>query len=485
LPGTRYFYRFSVAGTTTQVGRTKTAPLPDADVPVTFATASCQDFIGRYYHAWRALLDEKVDVDFVLFLGDYIYESVNDKRFQAPPTQDRSITLPDGFDASRQQDGSKRVAFTLADYRTLYKAYRSDASLKEVHRLLPFIITWDDHEFSDDCWQDHSTYFNELDPRTNTFTDEKNTPRRNAADRAFFEFQPVDIPFDAKAGFPNDLRLYRQLNWGKHVDIFMTDERYYRSDHVVPEGPPNLAVGKPAANTSFGSRYIVRKDGFDPLEATVRPTMLGAQQKAWLIAGMTASKATWKVWGNEVQMYEMVADLSKLPFVPPVLDYRVYVDCDQWDGYRSERSEILAALQQANVANLLVCTGDIHSFWAAELFVDFAAPTPKPVGVEYVTAGISSASLLAVLPTEFLEGSPLSPYAGVLVDNVDEVLLQTNPHLKFADADAYGFTLITVDAASARVTYVMVANPTNPTYTGVSGRRQFQTLVGTSRVQVM
>jgi alkaline phosphatase D len=35
--GTTYFYRFDVAGVTSQVGRTRTAPAPDADRPVTFA----------------------------------------------------------------------------------------------------------------------------------------------------------------------------------------------------------------------------------------------------------------------------------------------------------------------------------------------------------------------------------------------------------------------------------------------------------------
>ena len=44
-----------------------------------------------------------------------------------------------------------------------------------------------------------------------------------------------------------------------------------------------------------------------------------------------------------------------------------------------------------------MCTGDIHSFYAAELHVDFDAPNPTPVGVEYVTAGISSASLEALM----------------------------------------------------------------------------------------
>ncbi len=483
--GTRYYYRFAVAGTTTQVGRTRTAPASDADVPVLFAMTACQDFIGRYYHAWRALLEEQADLDFVLFLGDYVYESVNDKRFQAAPSPDRRVELPDGIDVSPSQDGSRRVAATLADYRTLYKTYRSDALLKEVHRRWPFILTWDDHEFSDDCWQDHATYFNELDPVTKTFTDEKDTARRNAADRAFFEFLPIDVRYDPNAAFPNDIQIYRQLGWGKHVDLFMTDERYYRSDHVIPEGPPNLAVGKPTANSSVGSRYFVRRDGFDPIEAAVKPTMLGATQKAWLVQSISASKATWKVWGNEVQMYEMAANLGTLPFVPSFLGYTAYVSTDQWDGYRSERREILGALQSAGVENLLVCTGDIHSFWAAELHVDFSAPSPKPIGVEYVTAGISSSSLQSVLSSYVLADSPLSTIADELTNVLDEALLASNPHLRFADADSYGFVLVSLDAAKADVTFVEVGAPTDPTYRGVVSRRRFQTLAGTSRVNVL
>src|SRR5690606_28945993 len=96
-PGRHYYYRFETSGTTTQVGRTKTAPDPSADVPVKYAMAACQDYIGRYWHAWQAFLDEKPDLDFVLYLGDYIYESVNDERFQSSSAE-RGIKLPDGMD---------------------------------------------------------------------------------------------------------------------------------------------------------------------------------------------------------------------------------------------------------------------------------------------------------------------------------------------------------------------------------------------------
>lgn len=484
-PGRFHYYRFDLveAGATkatTQVGRTKTAPAEGADVPVAFAFCACQDMIGRYWHAWKSLLDDKPDLDFVLWLGDYIYETVNDPRFQSS-TPERAITLPDGMDTSAAQDKSRIAAATLADYRTLYQTYRKEPLLREVHRLYPFVTIWDDHEFSDDCWQDHSTSFNELDPVTKGFTDEKNTPRRTFANRAFSEFQPVDVPYKDGASFPDDIQIYRKLAFGKHVDLFLTDQRSYRSDHVIPEGPIDLAVGKPTKNSSAGSRYFVRKSVFDDREAAKKPTMLGAAQKAWFLDAVKASKATWKVWGNEVQVYEMALTMGKLAGVPDLISYTVYVNADQWDGYRSERAEILGAFASAGVDNLLVVTGDIHSFYAAELHVDFGNPGPKPIGVEYVTAGISSASLKALVDKVLPPGSLLRPVAEGWAGSADGALTETNPHLLFADTDSYGYAIMKVSGAKAEATFVEVSDPTKPTGSVVA-KRTFVTTVGTNKV---
>jgi alkaline phosphatase D len=486
-----YHYRFEIAGgATTQVGRTKTAPDPNADVPVTFAMAACQDYIGRYWHSWQAFLDEKVDVDFILYLGDYIYESVNDARFQSS-TPDREITLPNGIDTSAKQDGSRIAAGTLADYRALYKAYRSDPLLREIHRRFPFILTWDDHEFADDCWQDHSTSFDGQDPKNPghpSVDDEKNTPRRTAANHAFYDYQPIDVGYRADLAYPFDIKIYRQLRWGKHVDLFLTDQRSYRSDHVVPEGQgTDFAVGKFVDYTSIGSRYFVRKAGFDPKEAEVKPTLLGAEQKAWFLDAVKKSDATWKVWCNEVQMYQMVLELKRLPGVPDSIfgfePYPVYINCDQWDGFRTERAEVLAQLK--DVSNLLVCTGDIHSFYAAELHPDFdhVAIEDKPVAVEYVTAGISSASLKELIAKFISPDSPLRFIADSWAGAADQALIDSNPtYLKHADTDSYGFALMKIDAAQVEVTFVQVGNPKEKTYGGVIGRKKFTTTSGTNRI---
>ena len=46
----------------------------------------------------------------------------------------------------------------LEDYRHLYKFYLTDPDLQEARARWPFICVWDDHEFTDDCWQSQANY---------------------------------------------------------------------------------------------------------------------------------------------------------------------------------------------------------------------------------------------------------------------------------------------------------------------------------------
>ncbi len=60
--------------------------------------------------------------------------------------------------------------------------------------------------------------------------------------------------YDENAAFPNDIRVYRSLRYGRHVELLLVDGRLYRGDHVIPEGPVDLSVGKFSANSSLGLR---------------------------------------------------------------------------------------------------------------------------------------------------------------------------------------------------------------------------------------
>ena len=492
---TKYYYRFKAQAVLSITGQTKTAPADDQDVPVRFAFASCQDFVGRYYFSWQAFLQE-APVDFVLWLGDYIYETNGDPAFQTS-TSDRKIEIPDGIQLDPANPDVK-AASSLTDYRGVYKQYRSDANLQKAHSLYPFIFIWDDHEFANDCWQDHATDFNEKNGP------EKEPERRHAASQAWFEYQPADVTFDASAASPNDIKIFRTLRYGKHVELFMTDQRSYRSDHVIPEGA--AGSGKPAGapdyltySTAFklqqyselGSRNFVRKAGkdaaghdvgFDPIEALVKPAMLGSEQKQWFLDAIKGSTATWKVWANEVQLLQMTLDLS--PFkIPALFSGIYYFTVDQWDGYRTERKEILDQIK--DVKNLLVVTGDIHAFYAGELHVDFDNPGPTPIGVEYVCAGISSSPAQEITATAVLKLDPNGSYGlKDLVPNFDQILAASSPHYKYTKSMIHGIATVDVNTdQDVEVTFIQIADVKTKDWNGQVERVKFRTLSGSNKVE--
>src|SRR5262249_53641394 len=73
-PDRWYWYRFVARGEASPAGRTRTAPLPGANPDrLSFAFASCQQYEQGYFAAYRHMARD--DLDLMLFLGDYIYET--------------------------------------------------------------------------------------------------------------------------------------------------------------------------------------------------------------------------------------------------------------------------------------------------------------------------------------------------------------------------------------------------------------------------
>lgn len=316
-PATVYYYQFVAGDVRSHLGRFKTAPARSADVAqLRFAMLTCQDWSINHWGAFTDVAQQ--DLDFVVHLGDYIYETVGET-FQTGAVEARHapLQLPDG--SYKNGSGGPMYATTLADYRYLYKQYRTDVRLQAVHERFAMVAVWDDHEFSDDCWSDTATYDNGT--FANGVGDNLHQPqRRRSANQAWYEFMPADIYFtaDAAAGIEN-VRIYRDLQFGTLAHLVMTDERLYRSDHMVPEAATNPATG--AALGSIGSRYMVpeallygseaqkmaaaQAAALDPLTPV---TMLGNTQRAWWQETMKNSSATWKLWGNEVSLIRLGLD---------------------------------------------------------------------------------------------------------------------------------------------------------------------------------
>ncbi|SAI60536.1 Alkaline phosphatase D precursor [Bordetella ansorpii] len=457
LAGTTYYYRFTVGGTVSTVGRTRTAPAEAASVDeLRFAFISCQDWSVNHWAAFDELVKE--DLDFIVHLGDYVYETVG-ADFQSGVVESAhgKLTLPDGTVGA---DGAT-YATTLADYRTLYRSYRSDPRLQALHARFPMIAIWDDHEFSDDCWQDHQTYEvgDDETPRT---------ARRRSANQAWFEFMPADVSLDLSNPSFNNIQIYRAFRFGKLASLVMTDQRLYRTDHVIAE----TEIG-----SEIGSRYFVPKAllafeettkmGGDPDNLTP-VSILGDTQRAWWKRQMQNSTATWKLWGNEVSLLRMQVDgtravaglmtqglLALAPSLaglasqindalvqdltdadksetvaqtsfdnltallqgasvpsatittivgaltaqlPPSMLLNEYLlNVDQWDGFNAERKNMMAHLRDHGIQNVVALTGDIHAFFAGSVMADYDVATAdlEPVMVDLVTAGVSSNSFFS------------------------------------------------------------------------------------------
>jgi alkaline phosphatase D len=448
-PGTRYWYRFVAGGDFSAPGQAGTAPAAGSSPPrLRFAWMTCQDWSINHWGAMELLAAE--ELDFIVHLGDYIYETVGagfDSR-AAEPAHTR-IVLPNGVPA-----GGMVYANSLEDYRTLYRTYRGDTRLQEVHRKFPMIAIWDDHEFSDDCWQDHQTYTN---------ADEQQTGRRRNANQAWAEYMPVDwgdVSFDLNNPAYDNIRIYREFRFGNLLHLVMTDERLYRDDHVVNEAAYARLMQHDPVNgdDALGARYFVPQallQQFETLDTAALgrvPSILGPAQAQWWKDTLSASNAAWKVWGNEVTLNRMWLDLRKA--APPAFDQVYVVNADSWDGYPAHRAELLAWLRSQGIRNVVAITGDLHAFECGVLYDNADPSTGVPVAVDFVSAGISSASFYQYVKAR-ATNSPLADLVS-LASLFDDLLRRNNPALVHTDLDAQGYAVATVTAAEFSVVFSKV-----------------------------
>ncbi|HEY1904739.1 MAG TPA: alkaline phosphatase D family protein, partial [Myxococcaceae bacterium] len=317
-PATTYYYRFSLVQGSTRyfstAGRTRTAPDASADVQVRFTVTNCQDYVGRYWNSWQQMLTAAPeDLDFFLAIGDYVYETTG---ADAVPVGSRGVTFTTPSEAitvAPDNLGAKSVG----NYRDLYRTYRGDKQLQQAHARWPMIATWDDHEYSDDCWGSTATYFN---GRKN----EKDDERRRNAEQAFFEYMPIDegtpgsdpqadvFTTERAQLYPNQ-KLWRSFVFGKHLELVMTDYRSFRPDHPVPEDAfPGTVVadqatligvlGQAAFDANFPPGLAEYIDVDQPAQDGLRSTLVsiaaaGAQQEGLSLTDAYAW-ATRNIKGN-------------------------------------------------------------------------------------------------------------------------------------------------------------------------------------------
>jgi alkaline phosphatase D len=330
-PARWYWYRFRAAGEVSAIGRTRTAPAADADSDrLRLAFASCQQFEQGYFVAYRHML--KDDLDLIIHVGDYIYES--------------------SWGSNHVRAHGAGEPKTLDEYRVRHALYKSDADLQAAHASHPWLCTWDDHEVQNDYANDRSEH---LDP-PDWFLG-----RRAAAYRAYYEHMPLP---SRMAPHGPSMRIYTRVGFGRLADIVLVDDRQYRSHQ------PCAAPGRGGANVVEDCQ-----ERLDP-----RITMFGEQQEQWLTDELGRSGARW----NLVAQQTLMAQLDRKPGP----GQRFWTD--GWDGYPAARRRLLESIGQRKPSNPVVLGGDVHSFWVTDLKPDFDDPRSPVVATEFVGTSITS-----------------------------------------------------------------------------------------------
>lgn len=206
----------------------------------------------------------------------------------------------------------------LESYRKKYQVYLTDKSLRKARQNIPFVSIWDDHEVVNDY---SGVYMLKNDPK-----------RLISAYQAYFEYLPIrEI---------DNYRIYRNFKVGNLLEVFMLDGRQYRDKDLCQADDTDIQVSPINFNCSKEARNKER-------------TYLGKAQKDWLVDGLEKSTAIWKVLGNNTAMLEISLWGNLFNF-------------DQWDGFYAEKEELITTIEK-KVKNLLLVTGDIHTFIDANI----------------------------------------------------------------------------------------------------------------------
>ena len=333
-PASTYWYRFEAGGDRSAVGRTRT--LPAAPVgQVLIGLVSCARYSVAPLGVYRAMAER--EVDFVLHLGDYIYEDSGRKgpRSHRPP----------------------RTCLSVGDYRQRMAQLREDPDCQALHLRHPMILMVDDHDVADNCWSGGAK----------THDDDAQGPWRQRATAAMQARQEW-VP--SRLTDPDDpTRTWRSVVIGDLAELVILDTRLAGRDQQAGGGTKAL---------------------HDP-----HRSLLGEEQRLWLAQRCADVTRPWLLLGTGVVVNEVSLPIPAAGLLEPLLpngyaaiDGKILHD-DQWDGYPAERERLVEHLSARGQAGgrTVILSGDVHSSWA---FEGPRTPCGSAVGVEFTAPAVAS-----------------------------------------------------------------------------------------------
>lgn len=323
--GRTYWFRFLSGHRKSKKGTFKTAPRRSKNARIRFAWTGDTDFnpapgqTKPYWNSggiYRQMRREKNA--FNVNLGDTMYSDSE---------------IPGRLNP---------IALTLKQKWAKYRINLANRFLSGLRGSGVFYSVWDDHEFIDNFSPNQNTFNNGVSINGHTLF------RRGAA--AFRDYAPVT--YSKRNG------TYRSFRWGRNLELFLLDERSFRSatadNSGVCDNPqthqPDYAPTAPPANRAVFGAVLPATGLSQPVNpaclAAIRSskrTFLGSRQYSRFTKAIKRSTARWKVIINEMPIQQSYA----FPY-------------DAWEGYEHERQRLLHFLHD-NVKNVIFLTTDVHA----------------------------------------------------------------------------------------------------------------------------
>ena len=425
-PGQVYYYRFTIDEVTSEPGRTRT--LPEGPLErLGIAIASCSNYPFGYFNAYEEIAGDE-EIEFVVHLGDYIYEYGAD-----------GWGNDQGSVIGRSHSPTHEIV-TLEDYRERHGQYKSDRASRLMHASHPLIPTWDDHESANNPW---------INGAANHQPDSEGSwlTRRDASLQAFFEWMPVR---EQPTGRDKE-KLWRNFSFGDLASMVTLETRHTGRSMQVSYAEHLQNINDTARRNQF-----LREVLGDPSR-----NMLSNEMENFLTDSLQSSinqSQTWRIIGNQIPIARThVPDVANRlegeitgGFNPAPeshsqfsrlgeFDLPLYLDT--WDGYPAARERFYELCRNAGATDLIVLTGDSHAFWANELFND----SNQAMGVELGTTGITS-------PGDFESYGPEGARA------FDRLVSEHNREVVWTDCTHRGFIKLVLTPESAKAEYIVVDN---------------------------
>ena len=360
---------------------------------------SCQHYANGLYYAHRHLAQENTRLRRA------------SRRLHLRRAGDQSSQPPASARLTRSRR-SRTIGFATA-------LYKSDPDLRAVHAAFPWIVTWDDHETENDYAG--FTPENPADPADNQ---PDFASRRARAYQAYYEHMPLRA---AQLPIGPYLQLYRRLRFGSLLSVNVLDTRQYRSHRA----PANCALDR-------AHRRLLPERARSDADDRGRRRSSNGCSRAWHFDGRLEPA------GQPGAVRARTTPMPTRRCGPSAARSGTAIPVD--------RQQILDFMQQRQLGNTVVITGDVHANFVRNVPPDHVQLDAEPVATEFIGTSISTGG-----------DRTLSTVFGGNANN---------PHLQFSD-NHHGYVRCRSRRNSWRADYRVVPTVIEPVDGGISTLASF------------